>query len=359
MADRERRELTGLRLAAQALARASFDSPADVVRGMLAMQGQDYAGAKWSVALRTPKSTEADVESALAAGEIARAWPLRGTLHLVAPEDLGWMLPLAAERQESFSVKRRADLGITDDELDRAERIAREVMAGGVSMRRDRLLESWQSAGIPTDGQRGYHLLWNLGHRGVIVFGATEGKQPTFALFEERVPSPRRLDPDEALAELALRYFTSHGPSTVRDLAWWASITLGAARRGLAAVEDRLEAREFGGVPHWFRPGLEPEWRGIHALAGFDEYLLGYQDRSPVLPAEYAQRIVPGNNGIFQPTVVVDGQVVGTWRRTETAKVVRAELIGFEPLTTRARDGFARSMKRYGRYLGKPVEIAE
>lgn len=356
MADRALRELTGLRLAAQSIAASSFTSPSDVVRWMLAMQAQDYPGARWSVGLRLPGSTDAAVEAAVASGSIARSWPFRGTLHLVAPEDLGWMLPIAAERQASTSAKRRADLGITGADLDRATDIAHELMLGGRCVRRDLLLEAWRLGGVSTEGQRGYHLLWNLGHRSVLVFGPTEGKQPTFALYAERVPEPRVLDREEALGELALRYFRSHGPATVKDLAWWASITLGDARSGLGASRDQLERREVGGVEYWMAQGLEPATTGVHLLPGFDEYLLGYQDRSAALPAEHANRIVPGNNGMFLPTVVVDGRVMGTWRRTQTAKAVRVEITEFAPLTTRARRGARHGIERYGRFLGKPVE---
>lgn len=359
MTDRALRDLTGLRLAAQSIAASSFTSPADVVRWMLAMQAQDYPGARWSVGLRLPASTDAMVEAAIASGSIARSWPFRGTLHLVAPEDLGWILPIAAERQAAAAAKRRADLGITEADLDRATGIAHDLMVGGRAVRRDRLLEAWHRDGVSTEGQRGYHLLWNLGHRGVLVFGPAEGKQPSFALYAERVPNPRILERDAALAELALRYFRSHGPATVNDLAWWASITLGDARSGLGAVREQLERREFGGVEYWMAQGLEPAKPGVHVLPGFDEYLLGYRDRSAPLPAEHADRIVPGNNGVFLPTIVVDGRVVGTWRRTETAKAARIELTGFAPLTTRAREGARRGIRRYGRFLGKPIDVLD
>jgi hypothetical protein len=321
------------------------------------MQAQDLPGARWSVGLRQVDSTDAAIEAALAAGEIVRSWPIRGTLHLVAPEDLTWMLAVSAPRQATAAAKRRDDLEITAEQLARAGDIAVELMSGGVSVRRDRLLEAWQAAGISAAGQRGYHLLWNLGRDGLIVFGASEGKQPTFALLEEWVPRSRALDGDEALGEFASRYFRSHGPATVQDLAWWASITLGDARTGLALARDQLEQREFDGVPHYLAPGLEPARGAVHALPGFDEYMLGYRDRSPALAAEFSDRIVPGNNGIFLPTVVVDGQVVGTWKRTESAKLTRIELSEFASLSKKSTAGFERAIRRYGRFTGKAAEV--
>lgn len=355
MASRTQRELTALRLSAQRIATSDFDTPAQVVRWMLAMQAQDFGGAKWSVGLRAPGVTDAAVEAALAAGEIVRSWPMRGTLHLVAPEDLGWMLAISARRQATWAAKRRADLGITDAELDRAATVAHDTLSGGRVLRRDELLAQFEANGVPTTAQRGYHLLWNLAHDGLTVFGPPDGKHPTFTLLDEWVAEPRRLEGDEALAEFASRYFTSHGPATERDFAWWASITLSDARRGIAAAA--LEAREFDGVTHYLSPGLEPARSAVHALSGFDEFMLGYQDRSAGLPAEFADRIVPGSNGIFLPTIVVNGEVVGTWRRTETAKAIAIEVVPFTTLTTAAATGFERAIARYGRFMGKPAII--
>ena len=353
-----RRELTALRLAAQSIAHSDFERPGDVVRHMLAMQAQDFPGAKWSVGLRLPGSTDTAIEQALASGEIVRSWPMRGTLHFVAPEDLGWMLRVSGPRQGNSAAKRRGDLEITDAQLAKAGDVAVAELAGGRVIRRDRLLEAWEAAGVSTTGQRAYHLLWNLGHDGLIVFGPVDGKQPTFVLLEEWVRNPRTLSGDEALAEFATRYFTSHGPATVRDFAWWASITVGDARRGVAAASG-LEERDFGGVTYYLRQGLEPAASGVHALPGFDEYLLGYQDRSAALAAEHSDSIVPGNNGVFLPTIVVDGEVTGTWKRSGTTKKTTVDIIPFGTFTKKAMTGFDREMKRYGAFIGKPVETRD
>lgn len=348
--------LAALRLAAQRIAVSDFAKPADVVRGMLAMQAQDLPGARWSIGLRLPGSTERDVHEALASGDIVRSWPMRGTLHLVAPEDLGWLLDICAPRQATAATKRRQDLGITDADLSTAADVAARAMSGGRYVRRDVLLTLWQRAGISTGGQRAYHLLWNLGQLKHIVFGPPEGKHPTFALFQEWVKAPRVLERHEALAEFASRYFASHGPATVRDFAWWASITLTDARTGVAAASG-LEARDFDGTAHYFAEGLTPAGRGMHALPGFDEYVLGYQDRSPILAPEFAGRIAPGNNGMFLPTIVADGQVVGTWKRRDTAKVSRIESTEFTKFSKTSRTGFERALTRYGQFVGRAVNV--
>lgn len=357
LAATDRRTLSALRLSALGLAAPASTDPGSIVRGLLAMQAQDFAGAKLSVGLRGNGLTEADVDAALADGTIVRSWPMRGTLHLTAPEDLRWMLRIAARRQATSLAKRRQDLAIADDELARAEQVAVELLSGGRVLQRSALLDAFVRAGVPTDGQRGYHLLTNLAHHAVIVFGPPEGKQQTFALFDEWIRDSRELDGDEALAELALRYFTAHGPATVADLAWWSSVPLGQARTGLALVADRLQVREFDGIAYWSAPGLEPAAGAIHLLPGFDEFMLGYQDRSVVLAPEHAQRIVPGHNGVFQPTIVVDGAVAGTWSRTVRRRGITIEPDWFAPPTARARKGAQAAVARIGAFAGTAAAI--
>ncbi|CAN5617942.1 winged helix DNA-binding domain-containing protein [soil metagenome] len=349
-----RRTLTTARLSSQRTG-GDLTSPVEVVRWMLAMQAQDYSGAKWSIGIRCPTATDASVEQAIAAREIVRSWPMRGTLHFVASEDLSWMLRISSARQSTWAAKRRADLGISDNELARAGELAVDRLAGGRLIRRDDLLATFEADGIPTAAQRGYHLIWNLAHSGLIVHGPVDGTQATFALLDEWVPRPRVLEGDEALGEFASRYFASHGPATERDFAWWASITLTDARIGIAIAQP--ESIEIDGVMYFHIGDLAPARPAVHALPGFDEYLLGYQDRSAGLDVRWANRIVPGNNGVFLPTLVVDGQIVGTWKRTARTTSVVAEIEPFTTLTARASTGFERAMRRYGRFLGRDVTV--
>jgi hypothetical protein len=346
---RDRRTLAGLRLAAQGVARPSVDDPVEVARGLLAMQAQDYLGVLWSLALRTRAATETDVEAAHASGALVRSWPLRGTLHLVAAEDLGWMLSLTGERTVRSAAGRHRQLGLDDADFARAAAIARERLTGGARASRDELLEAFRA----TDGQRGAHLLGHLAHTGLVVLS----QRTEYALLDEHVPEPRRLDPDAAAEELALRYFTGHGPATVRDLAWWSGLPVTLVRAATERVRDRLDALELGGVEYLMRPGLEPAGDGVHALPGFDEYLLGYADRSAALAPEHADTIVPGGNGMFLPTLVVRGEVVGTWRRERGRRVVKVTAAPFAPLSGVAERGFAVAMRRYGRFLGSDVAL--
>jgi len=353
----DRRTLTSLRLAAQRIGVGAFESPAEAVRHLLAVQAQDFPGAKWTVGLRCAGATDVTIEAALADRSVVRSWPMRGTLHFVAPEDLNWMLSVTAERTMRTAAGRHLQLELTDSDFARAVELTTGALTGGRVIRRDELLRLFTDSGISVAGQRGAHLIGYLAHTALIVFGPVDGKQQTFALLSEWVPSPRVLDKEEALAEFALRYFTSHGPATVRDFAWWASLTLTDARRGLATVRNSLEELTVGDESYYLAPDLEPVPKGVSALPGFDEYLLGYSDRSAPLAEEFFERIVPGKNGMFLPTIVVNGEVVGTWRRTVTAKAVKVEVDAFAPLSAATLRGFRAAASDYARFMERELVL--
>ncbi len=357
----DRRRLTALRLASQWIGGRDGATPGDVVRWMLALQGQDFPGAKWSVGLRQSSSGETAVDAAFHAGEIVRSWPLRGTLHLVTAEDLGWLLALTAPRMLGAAAARRASLGLTDADVERAREVAMASLSGGRVLARRALLSVIARGGVDVSGQRGYHVLRYLAQTGTLVLGAPQGGQQAFALLDEWVRTPRRPERDEALGELAFRFFRSHGPATVRDLARWSALTLTDVRRGLAVCGTRLAALEVDGTTYHLGPqildGASPD-PAVHLLPGFDEYLLGYADRSAVLPPEHAGVVVPGGNGMFRPTIVADGEVRGTWRRTVTAREVVIEPRLFGPLSGTLQDGLAVAAGAYGAYLGRPARLA-
>ena len=336
------RRVRELRLIAQRIAAPASTSPADTVRWMLALQAQDFPGVKWSVGLRERGGTQARVEAACDAGQIVRSWPMRGTLHLVPAEDLKWMLELTTPRSVASAGDRRAYLGIADLDVERARDIAIAALAGGRILTREALLASIEAGGVSTQGQRGYHLLWYLAQTGTLVLGPADGRGQTFALLDEWVPRPRRLERDEALGELARRYFASHGPATVKDLARWSGLPMAQVRLGIGVAGASLATLEHDGVPYYLAPetiDADPAVARVHLLPGFDEYVLGYQDRSAVLAPEHSQAIVPGGNGVFRPTIVVDGAVVGTWRRMSKAREVAVAATPFAPLTRPARAG--------------------
>ena len=351
-----RRLISTLRLAAQAISSRPFETPVEVVRHMLAMQAQDFPGAKWSVGLRMAKATDADIEQAIADRQIVRSWPMRGTLHFAPAEDLGWMLSLTRDRMVKSAAGRHRTLELDDASFALAARVAERELSKSAVIGRSALLDAFEAAGLSTAGQRGNHLLWYLNVTGLLVFGPLDGKQHSFVLLEDWVRNGRPLAGDEALAEFARRYFTSHGPATDRDFAWWSSLTLTDARRGLAAVAGELEKLDVDGTTYYHRPGLEPA-TGVFALPGFDEYVLGYQDRTAQLASEWATRVVPGGNGVFFPTIVVDGEIVGTWKRSTGQKQVSVEITTFAQLSARTTSAARTSLQFYAKFMQMPLRF--
>jgi hypothetical protein len=334
----KQRDVGLLRLVAQRIAGAGCATAADAVRWMTATQAQDYSSAVLAIALRTKSRSRSEVYDALDSGRVVRSWPMRGTLHFVAAEDLSWMLALTAERSLATSEKYRAQLGLELSAIERAREIAIETLSGGGRASRADLLASWEKAGLPSVKEHAYRLIWHLAQTGTLCLGPTglgpTGLGPTsptksneqhFVLFDEWVTTSRHLVPAEALGEWALRYFRSHGPATVKDFTWWTQLKAADVKVAVAIAAPQLERIVVDDVTYYLDPqtlALLParrrQARDVFLLPGFDEYLLGYQTRTAVLPAEFASRIVPGSNGVFLPTVISDGEVVATWKRVGT-----------------------------------------
>jgi hypothetical protein len=343
-------ELSLLRMAAQRLVGPRAASPAEAVGWLTAVQAQDLPGALTSVALRTLGGTRAAVEGALDAGEVVRSWPMRGTLHLVAAADLRWMLELLSPRVLAGAAARRAALELTDDDVERARELAVAALQGGRRLGRTELLTRIADGRVSTAGQRGYHLLWYLAQTETLCLGPTREGEQLFVLQDEWLPAAAPLGRDQALGELALRFFRSHGPATVKDLVRWAGIPGRDVKAGLTVAAPHLERLQLDGTDHWMDPATpgrlaaaRAEAEGVHLLPGFDELVLGYADRSCTVPAEFADRIVPGNNGMFRATVVSAGRVVAVWR----AGRGRGRPIDLEPFTELTADVVSAVAERY------------
>ncbi|MFG3422506.1 winged helix DNA-binding domain-containing protein [Micromonospora sp. NPDC048063] len=335
---------------------------ADVVEWFGAMQAQDLASGMWSLGVRLPALNHADVHAALERREALRTWPMRGTVHLVPPRDARWMLELTGVRSLAAAATRRAQLGLAEADADRAVDVLGAALAGGGRLTRARCLAALEAAGIGTAGQRGYHLLWYASVRGVTCLAPNVGTEQTFALLDEWAPAPHRPDRDEALAILARRYVRGHGPVTDREFAGWTGLTLTDARRGLAAAGDALarvrvdgqEALVDSALPDAPRAPVDDD---LLVLPGFDEYLLGYKDRSLMLDAAHRDAIVPGGNGVFQATVVRDGRVVGTWKRAVGRDRVAVTVRPLTPLGAAQRAGVERALGRYAAFLDRALHV--
>jgi hypothetical protein len=271
------------------------------------------------------------------------------------------MLDLTAERLTKSIAARHRELGITWADIEKCRDLALEQVDGGGAASRAELFQVFDAAGQPTEGQRGIHILGTLCRHGWLVQGPLAGNQQLMVGFEDWIPESRKLERQEAIAEFLLRYFRSHGPATVRDFAWWTQIPLIEVRAAFEDVKGQLVELEFEGTSYWLSGETAslldsgaPGQRSLLLLPGFDEFVLGYTDRSLVLAPEHANKIVPGGNGVFKKTVVAGGEGIGTWAREGTgagAGVVPELFDDGKPLGPSAQAAFTRAAQRYLAFL--------
>ncbi|MFF1879061.1 winged helix DNA-binding domain-containing protein [Leifsonia sp. NPDC058230] len=360
-------DLLRFRLLAHGLAGEHESTPKAVVDRMLAVQAQDFGAACWALGVRAPGIVQADVIAALDAGEIIRSWPMRGTLHFVPPADLRWMLSITTERMVNGLTLRHRQLELESPDFVKAQDVVTAAIQGGRDISRADLMELWEANGIATAGQRGYHLIYFLAQTGVLCWGPSHKTQQSLVLLDEWVPESRDLGHDEALAEFFVRYVAGHGPATMKDFVWWTKGTVAGAKTALAVAGDRLTSLTVDGIEYWMPTELTgrasenaptaAEKSAVHLLPGFDEYLIGYQNRDVVLDPEHADIIVPGGNGVFAPIIVSRGRVTGTWKRKTTSTRVTVDPRPFSPLTSAATTKVARGARAYGRFLGLTGEV--
>jgi len=346
------------RLRHQQLTARTLSSPASVVSTLVAVQAQDPVAARWAVGLRMAGGvvTESAVGRALAEGSILRTHVMRWTWQLVCPADVRWLLALVAPRLRQKYARRHRELGLDRAALEKSRAVLERALAGGEHLTRIELSERLARAKVPATGAALSHLLGHAELEGLICSGTPRGKIATYALLDLRVPTARRLPSrEEALSELARRYFLSRGPASVADFAWWAGLTLTEAKAGHAGARPHLVSEVVEGKPLW-RGGASAPAAGeegpadVQLLPAFDEYLVAYRDRGAVLDARLARRINAGG-GMLDPCVVVDGRVAGTWRRTLGRGSVDVELRLFERPPAAIRRALLAAVARYGAFL--------
>ncbi len=354
-----RLDIARRRLMNQRINRPLRGTPADVVGWLGAVQAQDYAGAKWAVGLRLRRATDDAVERAFDDGSILRTHLLRPTWHFVTPADIRWLLALTGPRVQTINGSRYRQLGLEAATFARSHEELAGALEGGRHRTRDELREVLRRAGIETEGQRMAYLMMGAELDGIVCSGPLRGRQFTYALLDERAPRRRTLTRDEALAELAGRYFTSHGPATVRDFAKWSGLTVADARAGLEAVKSGLQEQVVDGQTYWLPASDRSRAAGspaAHLLSIYDEYVSGYRDRGAIIDPGHAGRLSGMGNALAY-IVVVDGRIVGTWRRRLRKDSVVIEVEPFAPLTLARKGALVAAADRYGSFLGRSVEL--
>jgi hypothetical protein len=347
------------RLYNQQISSHRFKTVPELVGWLGALQAQDYTGSLWAMGLRLPDATDSIIEQSISGRKIIRSWPLRGTLHFVAASDIWWMLQLSGPGIIAGSKARLSRMGIDDSMIAKTRKVLIRALEGGKILTRKMIYQLLESNRIPTDTQRGMHILWRLALEGLICCGPREDKQPTYALLEDWVPKPKLPGRNEAITELAKRYFQSHGPATVHDFAWWSGLTIAEAKKGIELAGDNLLSEAIEGRNYWFtEPANDlPDLRhSFNLLPAFDEYLVAYKDRSISLDDKEKSLVLPGS-GIINPVIISKGKVAGTWKRSVKSKTVGIEIKPFGKLNKLQIVDVQRIMKQYALFINKTLRL--
>ncbi|OGO29815.1 MAG: hypothetical protein A2Z16_13015 [Chloroflexi bacterium RBG_16_54_18] len=334
--------------------------PEDVVSWLCAVQAQDYAGAKWSLGLRLQNASDAEIEQAFAAGSILRTHLLRPTWHFVTPEDIRWLLMLTAPRVHAVNASMYRKLELDSTVFTQCNKSLATALQGGWKSTRDELRDVLLKAGIEVHhGQRLAYIMMNAELEGLVCSGGRRGRQFTYALLDERAPNSRILLREEALSELARRYFTSRGPATVHDFSKWSGLTLTDARGGLENIQTGLHQELVNGQVYWFSEPTLSAAENTHVaylLSVYDEYISSYKDHSPIAAPEVGSRLAAMGNAL-QNIIVLDSHIAGTWRRILTKHAVVIEVNPFSILSDSDELRLADAARRFGEFVGLPVEM--
>lgn len=350
-------DVLALRLHNQKLSSPDFDKPADVVRWFGAMQAQDFQAAKWALALRLRNATNALIESAYDEGRILRTHVMRPTWHFVAPEDIRWLLQLTAPRVNIKSGPNYRKLELDAASFKRSNKVVASALQGGKHLTRSELKNLLNRSGIAADDPvRLVHILLRAELDGVVCSGPLVGKQFTYSLLDERVRATKMLSRDEALAKLARRYFTAHGPATVQDFVWWSGLTVGDANLGVELIDRHLRKamveEQFYLGPRPFRAAA-PCMYSAHLLPAFDEYNVAYKARQLVVDVRASLK----NWDLLDPTILVDGKAVGKWKRTGNNRSLMITLNVSNGLKKSEKLAVVAAAERYTAFLGASSQI--
>ncbi len=350
-------EIALLRLVNQQIVSSAFNSVTEITRWMGAIQAQDYAMSKWALGVRLPGSTDKTVQSAIDSGDIIRTHVLRPTWHLVSSADIHWMLELSAPQIKSLSKSRDKELGLDETVFTRSNSLLEKALRDNQHLTREELVKLLAAGGFDNDNNRVSHLLMRAEIEGIIGSGITKAGKLTYAILYERVPKTKALNRDEAAAELARRYFISHGPATLKDFVWWSGLPVKECRQAIEDIKTSFVSETCGDETYWLAPSLiVPKFEKdvVLLLPAFDEFIISYKNRTASLPFENHIRTVL-INGIFRPVIVQNGQVIGIWKRTlKNDKVIlETEYFGSPGKTTKMQ--VDKAFEGYAQFLGKKV----
>jgi hypothetical protein len=352
-------EISHHRLASQKLYKTSPSSPQEIVRHLGAMQAQDYAMAKWAIGSRCD-SSEKVIEEAINSAEIIRTHILRPTWHLVAADDIYWMLDVSAPQVKRFTASAAKKYGLDEKKLDQINSKIEKLLTGNNHLTREEIMQELNIKKSSSEDFLSAAIMMNAELDGLVCNGKMKGKQITYALLEERVSKPSsKLTKEEALEKLAKRYFESHGPATLIDFSWWSGFQPTTCKIAINALELQFNSVEIDGQMYWFGNQIPDETNfreSVHFLPAFDEILISYKSREASILMEHQSKAFT-NNGIFKPIILENGKVIGTWKRTIKKDHAKIETQFFNETDSSKKEILFEGIKAFENYLEMKIII--
>lgn len=339
------------RLHNQGISHKRFENPHDVVQWLGAMQGQEYHSVKWALALRTEGYTDKALDKLFDEGAFVRTHVMRPTWHIVAPEDIRNLLRLTAPRVHQVNAYYYRQTELDENILRKCHEIITKALEGGKEKTRPELAAALAAEGIIASDVRLSYIVMHAELEALIINGARRGKQHTYALMEERIPKAPELDMDGALLEFTLRYFRSHAPASIYDFSWWSGLTIADVKRGLSMQSEFVEVNGLWRAVH---PEEAAETPFALLLPPYDEYGIAYKDHSATLAPEFLEK---ATTSVFGGTIVINGQVVGYYKRTIEKKLVDIELQPFRPMTAAELEAIEVPARAYGKFHELPINL--
>jgi hypothetical protein len=353
-------EISSIRLQNQKIAVSKFGKVQDLVSWMGAMQAQDFEMAKWGIGIRIPNSTVETITDAFRNGEIIRTHLLRPTWHIVSSSDIYWILGLTAPHIKQLLRSRHRNLELSESTINKSKLVVEKLLVGGKHLTREEIMFQLRMAGISTEGQRASHLMMICELDGILCSGKPNEKNQTYTLLEEWVPKTSSFNREAALAELAKRYFNSHGPATIQDFIWWSGLPVKDAKNALEMIKSNFISEKINELIYWHSgsiPNSDFQEGKAYLIAAYDEFIISYRDRSASLLAADHKKAI-SDNGLFRPIVVVDSKVCGTWKRQQMKDKILIFPEYFRPITPKEKEQIEIAAKLYGRFLIQKAEMA-
>jgi len=353
--------ISNARLVSQHITNNKFKTIKDLVSHMGAMQAQDYNMAKWAIGVRLPGITEKIIEESFNKGDILRTHVLRPTWHFVSVDDIYWMLELTGPKIKNSLKSRSNELGITPAFLNKSYAVLEKILSNYKHLTRAEIVAALKKSKINVNSSQIYHLMLNAELDAVACSGTMKGKNQTYSLLSERVTKKKKLKKDEALAELAKRYFSSHGHATLQDFAWWSSFSATETKRALEVLKSDIVCKKINSKDYWFLKSSSfldstTKKESVYLLPAYDEFLVSYKDRTASI-SSYEHQLAVSTNGVFRPIIVVNGQVIGRWQRIVKKNHIVVGINLFKSVDKKIKQLIQERAMEYGSFCDREVKI--